>query len=59
MAVVEPTKLRSDEFIEIELLNTSHRGCGDTDQVILVEVPVGFVTIVGRARVKGVLYPIL
>ena len=32
----------------------SQTGSGDTAQVIFVAKPTGFVTIVGRARVRGV-----
>ena len=53
-AVVVPTKLVSDELMTIELVKLNQGGCGETDQVILVAMPAGFVTIVGSARVNGV-----
>jgi hypothetical protein len=55
MAVVEPIRAASDELIVIELpLKISQTGSGDAVQVILVAVPAGLVTIVGKARVRGV-----
>ena len=52
-AVVVPIKLESVELMTIELVRLNQGGCGDPDQVILVEMPAGLVTIVGSARVNG------
>jgi hypothetical protein len=53
MAVEVPTRVVSNELIEIELLlKLSQVGSGDTVQVILVAIPAGFVTIIGRARIS-------
>jgi hypothetical protein len=54
MVLVEPNKFGSDELIVILLLMLSQTGCVDADQLILVAMPTGLVTIVGSTIVRGV-----
>ena len=54
ITLVVPTKVGSDELIIISLDQLNHGSDGDTDQVILVAIPAGFVTIEGIIRRKGV-----
>ena len=53
ITVVVPAKLVSAELMTIELVRLNQGGCGETNQVILVAMPAGLVTIVGSARVNG------
>ncbi len=54
IAIFEPTKVGSDELIVIELLMLSQAGIEDADQLILVGLPAGLVTIAGSARLRGI-----
>ena len=54
IAVEEPMSVVSDELIEIEEVRLNQTGWEDTDQVIFVATPAGFVTSKGSARVRGV-----
>ena len=48
-----PVSVVSEEFMVMELAKVSQTGCGVTDQTILIAVPEGFGTIVGRLRIEG------
>ena len=48
-----PVSVVSEEFMVMELAKVSQTGSGFTDQTILIAVPEGFGTIVGRLRIEG------
>ena len=54
MVVEEFMSVGSDELIVIESVRLNQIGWGDTDQVIRVATPAGFVIILGSARVEVV-----
>ena len=54
MVVEEFMSVGSDELIVIESVRLNQIGLGDTDQVIRVAPPAGFVIILGSARVEVV-----
>jgi hypothetical protein len=53
MADIDPASVGSFEFIVIKLAKVNQTGCGDAYQDMFVAQPIGFVTIVGRKRIKG------
>ena len=51
ISVVEPRKAGSDELSVIEVPRFSQVGWGDAVQEILIVMPAGLVTTVGRGRI--------